>query len=84
MLWTVIYEGALQAGEGSTVAVGEMSSSHDIKIARKDAGRRFGTEIIAMIPGFHMEKTYIFDSWYENRQEPISAYNPRIKKWSAT
>jgi len=83
MPWTVIYQASLQGGE-STVAVGEISSSHDIKIAREEAGKRFGTIIMAMIPGFHMDKTYIFDRWFENGHEPVKMYNPRNKKWSAT
>ena len=83
MPWTVIYRASLQGGE-STVAVGEMSSSHDIKTARVAAEQRFGTCIMAMVPGFHMEKTYIFDKWFEDGREPVKLYNPRNKKWSAT
>lgn len=82
--WTVIYMAALQGGEGSTVAVGEMRSSPDIKVARVCADQRFGTSVLAMIPGFHMDKTYIFDKWYEHGKEPVMMYNPRNKKWSAT
>jgi hypothetical protein len=82
--WTVLYRAVLQDGEGSTAAVGEMRSSRDIAVARKDADIKFGKEIIAMIPGLHMEKTYLFDHWHEDGAEPISVYNPRNKKWSAT
>tara|TARA_Y100001973_G_C5171642_1_gene319426 strand:- start:585 stop:848 length:264 start_codon:yes stop_codon:yes gene_type:complete len=83
MPWTVIYMASLAPDGDPCVAVGEISSSPDIKIARVDAEQRFGTSIMAMIPGFHMEKTYIFDKWFADGREPLTMYNPRNKKWSA-
>ena len=74
MIWTVFFTTACAGSDGNFtqgIGVEEMFSSHDITVARKEASR-YGTGILAMIPGSHINKTYLFDRAYESGQEPVS------------
>lgn len=80
--WTVMYlwEGSEEA---SRVAVGEVSAPHGPKDAALYAREKFGEQVVAMIPGNHMKKTYLFSDSYENGRSPILHVDGETKKRSA-
>tara|TARA_R110002020_G_scaffold43230_1_gene125896 strand:+ start:2749 stop:2970 length:222 start_codon:yes stop_codon:yes gene_type:complete len=49
----------------------EFFGPHDIAAARAVASE-YGSHILAMIPGSHVAKTYLFDREYESGRKPIS------------
>tara|TARA_R100000664_G_scaffold19812_1_gene29006 strand:+ start:12788 stop:13033 length:246 start_codon:yes stop_codon:yes gene_type:complete len=67
--WTVFY--LWDNRETSCVAVGEISAPHSIKAAKAVAEEEFVGEVITMIPGCHMKKTYLFTKEFENGTVPF-------------
>ena len=82
MWWTVFYM-ASRAEGGSSICVDEMLGPKDMLDARCTAGVKYGTEILAMIPGCHMEKSYLFTRHYEDGRKPFYVYQPESHKSSA-
>ena len=74
MIWTVFFTTACMKPGGTTtrgVGVEEFFGPHSVTEARKQAST-YGSVILAMIPGSHVNKTYLFDREYENGQKPIT------------
>ena len=76
MIWTVFFTTACMKTDGTTtrgIGAEEFFGPHDIVEARRKAAT-YGSNILAMIPGSHINKTFLFDREYENGREPIK-YN---------
>lgn len=80
--WTVMYrwEGSEDV---SRVAVGEVNAPHGPKDAALYAREKFGAEVVAMIPGNHMKKTYLFSDFHEKGTSPFLHVDGETKKRSA-
>tara|TARA_R110002110_G_scaffold96410_1_gene248375 strand:- start:853 stop:1113 length:261 start_codon:yes stop_codon:yes gene_type:complete len=59
--WTVMYAWIDPTSGASGIAVGEVSAPHGPVAAAPYARDKFGAAVVAMIPGCHMNKTYLFD-----------------------
>ena len=80
--WTVMYLWR-DAQESSRVGVGEVSAPHGAEDAASYAREKFGEEIVAMIPGSHMKKTYIFSDAHESGNSPFLHIDGETQKRSA-
>lgn len=76
MIWTVFFTTVSLGSDGiseRSIAAEEFFGPHDIQEARA-AASTYGSTILAMIPGSHLNKTYLFDRGYEGGKKPIKYY----------
>jgi hypothetical protein len=74
MIWTVFFTTACIGPDGIShqgIGAEEFFGPHDITEARK-AASTYGSTILAMVPGSHVNKTYLFDREYEHGRKPVS------------
>lgn len=69
--WTVLY--LWDNKDVPCIGVGEIDAPHGIEEAKKHAEREFEFvgEVVTMIPGCHMNKTYLFTEMFENGNRPF-------------